>query len=162
MTSGDANRLRADSAAPLTPPEVFGTGYGYKRPIKLQGLSESSRRFYRPRKRRKNADAVTFRPRSGSVGFCPLGNVSGRERSGETSEIERSGGAVMEWLFIWMCVFGWILPSIAIGLWAESQGKTFSMGFLYSLFISPLVGAVIVASTRNKVEPSVRCEPMTH
>ena len=40
-----------------------------------------------------------------------------------------------------------VLTSFVIGRWGESKGKSFWEGFLLSLFISPVVGALVVALT---------------
>jgi len=45
----------------------------------------------------------------------------------------------------------WPLFSIIIGVWNNSKGNSFWVGFLISLFLSPIVGFIIVAIlTPNK------------
>lgn len=56
----------------------------------------------------------------------------------------------MEWLFVVMLLGGWLVPSIAIGAWAERSGRSFLKGFLTAFLVSPLIGAVLVASQNDK------------
>lgn len=60
--------------------------------------------------------------------------------------LQTSGLGVPEVLFIAMAL-ALVLSSVVIGRWGESKGKTFWEGFLLSLFISPVVGALVVALT---------------
>ncbi len=38
----------------------------------------------------------------------------------------------------------WLLPSVVIGRWGVSKGKSFWEGFLLSVFVSPMVGAIVI------------------
>lgn len=68
----------------------------------------------------------------------------------------------MEWLFVVMLVGCWILPSIAIGIWAEKNGKSFFSGFLLSFFASPLIGAILVASSSKSQGVLTHREQIVH
>ncbi len=68
----------------------------------------------------------------------------------------------MEWLYITMLLGCWILPSITIGVWAEKNGKSFFSGFLLSFFVSPLIGAILVASSSNKHPVLIHHERITN
>ena len=50
-----------------------------------------------------------------------------------------------------MIYFLWPLFSILIGMWNHNKGNSFWVGFLISLFLSPLIGFIIVlVLTPNK------------
>jgi hypothetical protein len=70
----------------------------------------------------------------------------------------------MEWLLV-VAILTWILPSIAVGMWAESRGKIFLLGFLVSFFVSPIIGAILIAAMPNErviIEPRYRNERLIH
>lgn len=46
----------------------------------------------------------------------------------------------------------WFLASIAIGVWADSRKIGFVGGFFAAALLSPLIGAIIVASSKSKDE----------
>jgi len=60
--------------------------------------------------------------------------------------LQTSGLGEPEVLFFAMAL-AMVLSSVVIGRWGESKGKSFWEGFLLSLFISPVVGALVVALT---------------
>ncbi len=39
----------------------------------------------------------------------------------------------------------WLIGSIAVGIWNNSRGHSFFAGFVFSLILSPLLAAIIVA-----------------
>jgi len=49
------------------------------------------------------------------------------------------------WLF-------WIVFALLVGLWNSNRGNSFWVGFLLSLFLSPLIGFIIVAVTSKNVK----------
>lgn len=48
-------------------------------------------------------------------------------------------------------IIGWLVLSAVIGGWSQSKGRGFWYGFLFSIFLSPIIGAIIVgfSSRRN-------------
>ena len=43
----------------------------------------------------------------------------------------------------------WFIMCLAVGAWGSSKGKSFWYGFLFSLILSPLIGAIIVRLTKK-------------
>ena len=58
--------------------------------------------------------------------------------------LQTTGLSEPEAIFVAMLVAA-LLSSFVIGRWGESKGKSFWEGFLLSLFISPVVGVLVVA-----------------
>lgn len=49
-------------------------------------------------------------------------------------------------------VLAWFFASIAIGVWADTRKIGFVGGFFAAALLSPLIGAIIVASSKSKDE----------
>jgi hypothetical protein len=43
----------------------------------------------------------------------------------------------------------WILASVAVGIWGSNKGRSGFGWFLFSLLLSPLLGALFVAASKN-------------
>ena len=49
-----------------------------------------------------------------------------------------------------MAVIFWIAFCIGIGLWGQNKGRSFWFGFLLSMVLSPVIGAIIVGVAGHK------------
>lgn len=47
-------------------------------------------------------------------------------------------------------IIGWIVMALAIGFWGDTRRIGFGGAFVLSLLLSPLIGAIIVASSKSK------------
>lgn len=45
----------------------------------------------------------------------------------------------------------WVIGSVLVGLWGQRKGTSFWKGFLISILLSVLVGAIVVALEKDKV-----------
>ena len=65
------------------------------------------------------------------------------------------GFSPTEMVIVLMIVGGWVLPAVAVGVWAGRAGRGFLPAFLLSLFASPVVGAiyVVAATTPRRSAP---------
>ncbi|WP_312839849.1 hypothetical protein [Delftia tsuruhatensis] len=58
-------------------------------------------------------------------------------------------GADMELFFLWLIL------CVLVGVWASKKGRSGIGAFLFSLFLSPLVGAIIVALMKPEGEAAL-------
>jgi ABC-type uncharacterized transport system permease subunit len=55
----------------------------------------------------------------------------------------------MEWTIVAMLA-SLVVASVVVGIWGENKGNSFYQGFFVSLLASPLIGAILVASTPRR------------
>jgi hypothetical protein len=52
----------------------------------------------------------------------------------------------------------WILFSALVGMWNANRGNSFAIAFILSLILSPLIGVIIVALTKENTEEKEKKE----
>jgi hypothetical protein len=50
-----------------------------------------------------------------------------------------------EALLLWSIGLTWLLFSLVVGIWSRRKGGSFIAGFIFSMLLSPLIAALIVA-----------------
>jgi len=49
----------------------------------------------------------------------------------------------------------WIVLAVLVGYWNNQRGHPFWVGFVASLFLSPIIGGIIVVATKPKATENI-------
>lgn len=63
-------------------------------------------------------------------------------------------------LYGWYTLYLWIMFSLIVGIWSRRKGGSFIAGFIFSLLLSPLIAALIVA-VRKPITSTIEKRALT-